>query len=211
MYPLQVIHIHLPKTADFISYRDEVGNISTSHARPTSQDVFLELAPRFPLFGGWNCSFELSYFLPLTDFLSSDGSVHSLSMPIVHLFNDVSVTNFTFEIVLPEGARFVTANPLPLMGTGHVKVGSRIESSYLDTIGRNVFVLQAQNVVNEASTKPFTIVYEYGFFDQLRKLLLIIAVYLFLFVSLICYKVFSFDPFPCKMEQRESNKKMKSS
>lgn len=34
-------------------FRDEIGNISTSHARFGLANTEVELRPRYPLFGGW--------------------------------------------------------------------------------------------------------------------------------------------------------------
>ena len=43
----------LPAAARSMYFRDEIGNISTSHARFGLANTEVELRPRYPLFGGW--------------------------------------------------------------------------------------------------------------------------------------------------------------
>ncbi|TGZ54188.1 Dolichyl-diphosphooligosaccharide--protein glycosyltransferase subunit 1 [Temnothorax longispinosus] len=54
----------LPAAASDIYYRDEIGNISTSHTRVKKDSVELTLRPRFPLFGGWKTRYTIGYNVP---------------------------------------------------------------------------------------------------------------------------------------------------
>ncbi|KAJ6829300.1 dolichyl-diphosphooligosaccharide--protein glycosyltransferase subunit 1A [Iris pallida] len=59
----------LPPRAHSVYYRDEIGNISTSHLWGDSRKMQLEIEPRYPMLGGWRTSFTTGYGLPLEDFL----------------------------------------------------------------------------------------------------------------------------------------------
>jgi oligosaccharyltransferase complex subunit alpha (ribophorin I) len=65
----------LPPRVNSVYYRDEIGNISTSHLRTGFRKSELEFEPRYPLFGGWSATFIIGYRVPLEDYLfeASDG------------------------------------------------------------------------------------------------------------------------------------------
>jgi len=44
----------LPRGARSLYFRDEIGNVSTSHVRHFRDKLEVALLPRFPLFGGWS-------------------------------------------------------------------------------------------------------------------------------------------------------------
>lgn len=64
----------LPAAASDVYYRDEIGNISTSHMRVLSDSVELDLRPRFPLFGGWKTHYVLGYNVPSYEYLFYAGN-----------------------------------------------------------------------------------------------------------------------------------------
>ena len=68
----------LPPTANDVYYRDEIGNISTSNLRESSEQVELELRPRFPLFGGWRTHYTVGYNVPSYQYLFNKGKSLSL-------------------------------------------------------------------------------------------------------------------------------------
>lgn len=88
-------------------YTDEIGNISTSRFRSNAREAHLELKPRFPIFGGWNCSFTLGWNHDLREFVRGkpNGEDFVLRVPFLEgpkepvVFGEVSVT-----VILPEGA-----------------------------------------------------------------------------------------------------------
>lgn len=72
------IHSLLPTLAADVYYRDEIGNISTSHLRKPSRSkpsdpLDFELTPRFPLFGGWKTHYTIGYNLPIYQYLFNMG------------------------------------------------------------------------------------------------------------------------------------------
>ncbi|KAF2324806.1 hypothetical protein GH714_017200 [Hevea brasiliensis] len=111
----------LPPRAHSIYYRDEIGNISTSHLWADSKKTELLIEPRYPIFGGWRTAFTIGYSLPLQDFL--------------------------FE---SEGKRFLNisfASPMNELVIDNLIVKTKI--SHLDVVGRPVVVLEKANVVPE--------------------------------------------------------------
>lgn len=63
----------LPAAAQDVYYRDEIGNISTSHLLVLDDSVEMEIRPRFPLFGGWKTHYIIGYNLPSYEYLYSLG------------------------------------------------------------------------------------------------------------------------------------------
>lgn len=98
----------LPAAARDVYYRDEIGNISTSHLWEKDDSVELELRPRFPLFGGWKTHYFIGYNLPTYEYLMRAGSQYKLTMRVVdHVYDDQHVQNFKLRITLPEGCKWV--------------------------------------------------------------------------------------------------------
>jgi hypothetical protein len=64
----------LPAAATDAYYRDEIGNISTSHMKVLSDSVELDLRPRFPLFGGWKTHYVIGYNVPSYEYLFNAGN-----------------------------------------------------------------------------------------------------------------------------------------
>ncbi|KAL5990623.1 Dolichyl-diphosphooligosaccharide--protein glycosyltransferase subunit 1B [Asimina triloba] len=160
----------LPPRVHSVYYRDEIGNISSSHLRTNAQKSDLEIEPRYPLFGGWKSTFVIGYGLPLQDFLfeSSDGRRYlnfSFGCPLA----ETVVDKLTIKVVLPEGSKDPSAI-VPF------EVEQSLETlySYLDVVGRTVVVLRKQNVVPE-QTVPFQVYYSFNPIFMLSEPLMLIA------------------------------------
>lgn len=65
----------LPASAQDVYYRDEIGNISTSHLQVLDDSVEVEVRPRFPLFGGWKTHYMIGYNLPSYEYLYTLGGL----------------------------------------------------------------------------------------------------------------------------------------
>lgn len=63
----------LPAAAQDVYYRDEIGNVSTSHLLVLDDSVEMEIRPRFPLFGGWKTHYIVGYNLPSYEYLYNLG------------------------------------------------------------------------------------------------------------------------------------------
>merc|ERR1712059_31433 len=94
----------LPAAAKDVYYRDDIGNISTSHMKVMDDAVELDLRPRFPLFGGWKTHYVVGYNVPSYEYLFYKGDVHVLNMRLVdHIFDDMLVEQVELRVILPEG------------------------------------------------------------------------------------------------------------
>ncbi len=99
----------LPASARDVYYRDEIGNISTSHLRENIENVEMEVQPRFPLFGGWQTFFMIGYNVPAHEYLFFKGNEYLLKMRFIdHLFDDQVVDELTVKICLPEVVSYVS-------------------------------------------------------------------------------------------------------
>jgi len=94
----------LPASSKDVYYRDDIGNISTSHLRVMDDAVELDLRPRFPLFGGWKTHYVIGYNVPSYEYLFYSGNQHVLNMRLVdHIFDDMLVEEAEVKVILPEG------------------------------------------------------------------------------------------------------------
>lgn len=96
----------MPASAQDAYYRDEVGNVSTSHFRIEKDRTILEIAPRYPLFGGWNYTWYHGYNADLEGFVrkSKNSGKYILNVNFVENVNDMLIENAVVRVVLPEGA-----------------------------------------------------------------------------------------------------------
>jgi oligosaccharyltransferase complex subunit alpha (ribophorin I) len=170
----------LPPRAYSVYYRDEIGNISSSHVRSTRLLTEVQLEPRYPLLGGWKTEFTVGYSLPLADFLfrTKDGR-RRLNITFGCPLRDVVVEDLTLKVILPEGSTDLAAEvPFPVAQSRDVRY------TYLDTVGRPVLVLQKQNVVMEHN-QHFQVSYRFGPLALLSEPLLLVAFFLLLVVASI--------------------------
>ncbi|XVE94380.1 hypothetical protein REPUB_Repub02eG0003700 [Reevesia pubescens] len=172
---------NLPPRAHSVYYRDEIGNISTSHLQGDSKKTELLIEPRYPMFGGWRTAFTIGYGLPLRDFLyESEGKRFlniTFSSPMVELVIDTLIV----KVVLPEGSSDISvAAPFP------VKQWQETKISHLDIDGRPVVVLEKTNVVPEHN-QYFQVYYKFNKLSMLREPLMLISGIFFLFVACIVY------------------------
>ncbi|CAL5322330.1 hypothetical protein CsSME_00000569 [Camellia sinensis var. sinensis] len=172
----------LPPRVHSVYYRDEIGNISSSHLRTDSKKSELEIEPRYPLFGGWKATFVIGYGLPLQDFLfeSSDGRRYlnfSFGCPLA----DTVVDKLTIKVVLPEGSKSPSA-VVPFPVEQHLET----KYSYLDVVGRTVVVLEKKNVVPDHDS-PFQVYYNFNPIFMLAEPLMLASVFFFFFVACVAY------------------------
>lgn len=172
----------LPPRVHSVYYRDEIGNVSSSHLRTDSQKSELEIEPRYPLFGGWKATFVIGYGLPLQDFLfeTPDGKRYlnfSFGCPLL----ETVVEKLIIKVVLPEGSK----NPLAAVP---FPVDQHLETSYsyLDVIGRPTVVIEKDNVVPEHNI-PFQVHYVFNPIFMLAEPLMLVSVFFLFFAACIAY------------------------
>jgi oligosaccharyltransferase complex subunit alpha (ribophorin I) len=177
------LQARLPVNAHSVYYRDDIGNISTSHLRSDFRKTELELEPRYPLFGGWKVTFTLGYSVPLQDlvFKAADGSRY-LNISFGSPFNAVVVDKLTLKVILPE-ASYDMSVTLPF--TAEESQEKRF--SYLDTVGRKVAVITKKNTILEHQFKYVQVHYRFNSLAMLVEPLLLILAFFAFFVGYIGY------------------------
>uniref|UniRef100_A0A2R5LA90 Dolichyl-diphosphooligosaccharide--protein glycosyltransferase subunit 1 n=1 Tax=Ornithodoros turicata TaxID=34597 RepID=A0A2R5LA90_9ACAR len=173
----------LPASASDVYYRDEIGNISTSHLRTLDDSVEVDIRPRFPLFGGWKTHYVLGYYVPTYEYLYNLGDQYLLKMRFVdHVFDDSVVEKATVRIILPEGVKDIRLKT----PYGVTRLSDGRHYTYLDTIGRPVVVLQKSNLV-EQHIQDFEIHYTYKRILMLQEPLLVVVALYLLFLLVVIY------------------------
>ncbi|XP_076299503.1 dolichyl-diphosphooligosaccharide--protein glycosyltransferase subunit 1 [Lasioglossum baleicum] len=173
----------LPAAASDIYYRDEIGNISTSHTRIKKDSVELNLRPRFPLFGGWKTRYIVGYNVPSYEYLFHSGDQYVLEMRLLdHVFDDMVVDELVVKIILPEGSKNIEFN-LPYAAT---RLPDSLYYTYLDTTGRPVISITKKNLV-ENHIQDFKLKYTFPRILMLQEPLLVAAALYLLFLLVITY------------------------
>lgn len=171
----------LPPRAHSVYYRDEIGNISTSHLRGDSRLTRLEIEPRYPLFGGWRTAFTIGYGLPLEEYLFESEGKRFLNITFGCPMQEMVIDNLIVKVVLPEGSADVSVS-VPFS----VKQRQEVKYSHLDIVGRPVVVLERNNVVPEHNLH-FQVYYRFSNLSLLREPLMLVVGFLFLFITCIVY------------------------
>lgn len=173
----------LPASASDVYYRDEIGNISTSHLRVLEDSAEVELRPRFPLFGGWKTHYILGYYVPTYEYLFNSGDQYVLKMRYVdHIFDDCIIDKSTVRVILPEGSKNIQVK-IPYAVD---RLSDELHYTYLDTVGRPVVVLQKSNLV-EQHIQDFEVHYNYQKVLMLQEPLLVVVALYLLFILVIIY------------------------
>lgn len=175
----------LPIGASDVYYRDEIGNISTSHLFETEKGPVMDVIPRYPLFGGWKIGFYLGYNLPSYAYLfrdTSDSSRHVLNVSFSSALEDVAVDQLTVRVILPEGAKDVEfQTPFDVDGSS-----SSVHYTYLDTSGRPVLLIFKKNLVPEHN-QYFQVAYTFSSTSLLQEPILLITAFFLFFLFIMLY------------------------
>lgn len=103
------LHVVLQGGAVNPYYIDDIGNVSTSRFRPGRRESFLDLKPRYPVFGGWNYSFKIGWDANLKNYLRrGTGEQFVLKVPFMEgprTDAGVEYESVEIRVILPEGAK----------------------------------------------------------------------------------------------------------
>ncbi|KAM9076520.1 dolichyl-diphosphooligosaccharide--protein glycosyltransferase subunit 1 [Megaptera novaeangliae] len=173
----------LPAAAQDVYYRDEIGNVSTSHLLILDDSVEMEIRPRFPLFGGWKTHYVVGYNLPSYEYLYNLGDQYALKMRLVdHVFDEQVIDSLTVKIILPEGAKNIQVDsPYEIS-----RAPDELHYTYLDTFGRPVIVAHKENLV-EQHIQDMVVHYTFNKVLMLQEPLLVVAAFYILFFTVIVY------------------------
>uniref|UniRef100_A0A4W2BUA0 Dolichyl-diphosphooligosaccharide--protein glycosyltransferase subunit 1 n=1 Tax=Bos indicus x Bos taurus TaxID=30522 RepID=A0A4W2BUA0_BOBOX len=173
----------LPAAAQDVYYRDEIGNVSTSHLLILDDSVEMEIRPRFPLFGGWKTHYIVGYNLPSYEYLYNLGDQYALKMRLVdHVFDEQVIDSLTVKIILPEGAKNIQVDSPYEISRGP----DELHYTYLDTFGRPVIVAHKENLV-EQHIQDIVVHYTFNKVLMLQEPLLVVATFYILFFTVIVY------------------------
>ncbi|XP_068451300.1 dolichyl-diphosphooligosaccharide--protein glycosyltransferase subunit 1 [Clinocottus analis] len=173
----------LPASAQDVYYRDEIGNISTSHLQVLDDSVEVEVRPRFPLFGGWKTHYMIGYNLPSYEYLYTLGDQYALKMRLVdHVYDDQVIDSLTVKIILPEGARNIHVDTPYKID----RMPNQLHYTYLDTFGRPVLIATKNNLV-EHHIQDVVVHYNFNRILMLQEPLLVVAAFYILFFTVIIY------------------------
>ncbi|XP_072136339.1 dolichyl-diphosphooligosaccharide--protein glycosyltransferase subunit 1 [Mobula birostris] len=173
----------LPAAAQDVYYRDDIGNISTSHLVVLDDSVEMEVRPRFPLFGGWKTHYVIGYNLPSYEYLYNIGDQYALKMRFVdHVFDDQVIDDLTVKLILPEGARNIHLDT----PYGINRQPDELHYTYLDTFGRPVIIAHKSNLV-EQHIQDIVIHYNFNKVLMLQEPLLVVGAFYILFFTVIIY------------------------
>lgn len=174
----------LPAAAKDVYYRDDIGNISTSHMKVMEDAVELDLRPRFPLFGGWKTHYVVGYNVPSYEYLYYKGDNHVLNIRFVdHLFDDMLIENAEVRVILPEGvSQLELSTPYPVKREQDGK-----HYTYLDTTGRTVLIMRSVGELTEQHIQNFSLQFQYSHKSMFIEPLLLISAFFLLFLLSIIY------------------------
>ncbi|KAI2636126.1 oligosaccharyltransferase alpha subunit [Xylaria nigripes] len=152
-------------------FTDVIGNVSTSHFRATKREAVLELKPRYPIFGGWKYPFTVGWNADSNNYLRKSAGRFLLNVPFIEgpkQAEGVEYEHVDIRVILPEGAenvKFYTTTPESSISEHSVDT----MKTYLDTIGRTVLTIKAQNLVDEFRDRELIVSYDYSTMAAFRK------------------------------------------
>lgn len=103
---LKDLKFDLPVSARDPYFRDEIGNVSTSHFRVEKSKSVLEIFPRYPIFGGWNYTWYQGYNADLGSYVhKAKSGKYILNIKFVENVKGMTIDNAVVRVILPEGAK----------------------------------------------------------------------------------------------------------
>lgn len=153
---------NLPEDATRVSYEDLIGNVTTSRIRgPTRGKRPLQLVFRYPLMGGWHNHFWITYELALKKYISSKGSEHVLTVPLIPTLNtDLLCKDYEARVYLPEWSSNVEVQPHPSLRWTSKLTSQR---TTLTVYGRPVVMIGVRMMRSQSKhAKTLVVTYTYN-------------------------------------------------
>ncbi|KAJ3128535.1 proteasome regulatory particle base subunit [Nowakowskiella sp. JEL0407] len=181
---LKDLRFILPKGASEVYFKDQIGNVSTSHFRNERTRSILDIKPRYPIYGGWQYTWFHGYYVPLNEYLKYDRKEgkYVLQVPFASGLPDFPIHKAVVRIVLPEGASDVNVvSPFKMDKEEHVT-----HFTYFDSIGRPTVILEKNHAVEE-NFVPITVTYKYSTASLFIKPIIVSIIIFGLFVLSMIY------------------------
>lgn len=162
--------LRLPKGAFGTTYKDRLGNITTSSSRYDVDGVDVKIRPRFPIAGGWQSHFHFGYKLKPQEYLSQGSNGKTiLKLDLMPAIEGVPIRQLVINAAVPEFATGVSAGPIsgsalftPDDPIRRYTYSSSTTLSYFDLFGRPVRTMAFENVGYPESIAIFYVQYKIG-------------------------------------------------
>ncbi|KAI0563039.1 dolichyl-diphosphooligosaccharide--protein glycosyltransferase subunit 1 [Gracilaria domingensis] len=153
---------NLPADAHDVDYKDLVGNVTSSRLRlPSKGKRPLQLTFRYPMMGGWNNHFWITYQLVHDKYVSSNASHHVAQLPLFSSLNvDLYCEKLMVKVYLPDGAGGETGFKHPSLSFDTMQ---STEWTTLSVLGRPTLTFSLNDIRSQSKHWPvLSIVYSFN-------------------------------------------------
>lgn len=164
-FAINELQWELPKDTYDLYYTDEIGNITTSSAYRTKNNVVLKINPRFPVLGGWKTYWKQGYSLPKDNYIFESDVIpgqYIAQFNLSHPFDDIAAEEFTIKVVFPEGATDIKYS-LPFEVD---LISEDTIYQYLDMKGGSkVIIFKKKNIMEKYHNEKITVTFKLSTFE----------------------------------------------
>jgi oligosaccharyltransferase complex subunit alpha (ribophorin I) len=160
----------LPVYISGLYYYDYIGNISSSNAERTADNVVFNIEPRFPIFGQWKTDWNQGYQMPTEHHLYQNKDrpeEHTLEIDFMHAYDKSLTEDYQVKLILPEGAQNIRVELPSTLEPDSISEGKFFGT--LDYFGRPEVIIRKKNAVHEICEGMVRVTYT---FDNHRDLYL---------------------------------------
>ncbi|CAN8075164.1 unnamed protein product [Agarophyton chilense] len=153
---------NLPADANHVEYKDLVGNVTSSRLQSASKGKrALQLTFRYPMMGGWNNHFWITYQLSHDKYITSNVSDHLVQLPLFPSLNmDLYCEKLVVKIYLPDGAGGESILEHPSL---RFDVDRSTEWTTLSVLGRPTLTLNLNRIRSQSKHSPtLKVVYRFN-------------------------------------------------
>ena len=189
-YAISEFECYLPKSTEDLYYTDEIGNVTSSRAFRNNKHTKFMLEPRFPLMGGWKTYWKQGYTLPLWDHVTSlkETDMYQFEIDLSHPYDNIVAEDFTFTIVLPEGAVPVNLD-LPFEMDS---MNKETVYEYLDLKGRTAIVMKKKMILKKYHNLKVSVTYKLSTLDiYFKPALVCFYTFIVVFFLLVSFRLSS--------------------
>lgn len=153
---------NLPEDATHVNYEDLIGNVTSSRLRrPSKGKRPVQLTYRYPLMGGWQNQFWITYELLLQKYVTSNGNQHTFELPLFpSLHTDLLCKELEVRIFLPEWSYAIEVVE---HGSLQMDIKETSSRTTLTMYGRPVVLVGLRMLRSQSKhSKTLTIKYKYN-------------------------------------------------
>lgn len=153
---------NLPGDSTHVEYKDLIGNVTSSKLREAVKGKRqLQLVYRYPLMGGWNNLFWITYELILKNYMTSKENYHEIKLPLFPSLNtDMLCREYLVRVFLPEWSH---SHKVVAHESLKMSVKKSSERTTLTMLGRPVFTIGIKMLRSQSKhAKTITLKYRYN-------------------------------------------------